>query len=139
MLRLEKGYRSWGAELNSEVTPHAAGLQRFCAKSKDYIGSSAVERERKQPPAKRYVTLTVDPAAPPCWGTEPVLLNGQLLGYVTSGGMGWRIDKPLAVAWIDTTGISVGDRLEVQVLNQTYPAEVVAEPVYDPDNTRLLG
>ena len=139
MLRLEKGYRSWGAELTSEVTPHAAGLQRFCAKSKHYIGKRAIDRERQEPPTKRYVTLAVDPAAPPCWGTEPVLRNVKLLGYVTSGGMGWRIDQPLAVAWIDSTGVTIGDRLEVQVLNQTYPAQVVADPIYDPDNARLLG
>lgn len=138
MLRMEKGYRSWGAELTREVTPHAAGLARFCSESKDYIGKSVVERERDEPPVRRYVTLTLDRAAPPCWGTEPVFGKGKLLGYVTSGGMGWRIDKPLAVAWIDGTDISAGDRLEVQVLNQSWSAEVVADPAYDPDNSRLL-
>ena len=65
--------------------------------------------------------------------------DNTLVGYVTSGGMGWRVDNPLAVAWIDSTGIAVGDELKVQILAKTYGALVVADPIYDPDNSRLLG
>ncbi|PJI86225.1 dimethylglycine dehydrogenase [Yoonia maricola] len=139
MLRLEKGYRSWGSELTTEVTPHAAGMGRFCSTTKDYIGRAAVDAQRKEPPSKRFVTLEVDPAAPPCWGTEPVSRDGQMIGYVTSGGMGWRIGKMLAVAWIDGTGIAPGDALEVQVLRILYQATVAADPVYDPKNERLFA
>ncbi len=139
MLRLEKGYRSWGHEMTTEVTPHAAGLQKFCSTKKDYIGRAAVDAERTTPPTKRFVTLDIDPAAPPCWGTEPVLRDGALIGYVTSGGMGWRTGKMLAVGWIDADGIAPGDALQVQILMNTYRAEVVADPVYDPKNERLLG
>ncbi|MCY4038495.1 MAG: FAD-dependent oxidoreductase [Hyphomicrobiales bacterium] len=139
MLRIEKGYRSWGAEITSEVTPHAAGLERFCSKTKDYIGRSVVEAERVTPPKKRFVTLAVDAAAPPCWGTEPVLKEGELIGYVTSGGMGWRTDKMLAVGWINGDGVNNGDELEIQILLKCYKAVVVADPVYDPKNDILLG
>ena len=139
MLRLEKGYRSRGHEMTTEITPHAASLERFCSTKKDYIGRSVVDAEREASPTKRFVTLVVDAAAPPCWGTEPVLRGDTLLGYVTSGGMGWRTGKMLAVAWIDTSGVAVGDVLQVQVLLNTYDAQVVADPVYDPENTRLLG
>ncbi len=139
MLRLEKGYRSWGAELTTEVTPHAAGLERFCSKSKEYVGSKVVNQERGAPPTNRYITLTIDEVAPPCWGTEPVFKNDRLLGYVTSGGMGWRVGQSIAVAWIDTSNVSCGDRLQVQILNRDYNAQVVADPVYDPENQKLLS
>ena len=139
MLRLEKGYRSWGHEMTTEVTPHAAALERFCSTKKDYIGRAVVDRERETPPVKRFVTLAVDPNAPPCWGTEPVLKGDTLLGYVTSGGMGWRTDQMLAAGWVDGTDIALGDTLQVQVLNTTYDAQVVADPVYDPENEKLLG
>ncbi|MBV7395714.1 GcvT family protein [Mameliella sediminis] len=139
MLRLEKGYRSWGAEMTTEVTPTAAGLGRFCSTKKDYIGRAAVDRERAAPPAKRFVTLEVDPAAPPCWGTEPVLKDGALIGYVTSGGMGWRTGKMLAVAWVQAGAVDPGAALEVQILLNTYKAAVLADPVYDPTNARLMG
>ena len=138
MLRLEKGYRSWGAEMTTEITPHAAGLERFCSTRKDYIGRNAVDEERENPPPKRLVTLEVDATAPPCWGTEPILLDGRLIGYVTSGGMGWRTGKMLAVGWIESASASPGTDLEVQVLLQNYPAKVLSDPVYDPDNRKLL-
>ncbi|MDO6480891.1 GcvT family protein [Shimia thalassica] len=139
MLRIEKGYRSWGAEMTTEVTPHAAGLERFCSTKKDYIGRAVVDAQRSKPPQKRFFTLEVDPAAPPCWGTEPVLKDGALIGYVTSGGMGWRSGKMLAVAWIDGTGVEAGCLLEVQVLKKTYAATAVSDPVHDPNNEILLG
>lgn len=139
MLRLEKGYRSWGAELTTEITPAAAGLERFCSTGKDYIGRAAVDRERRTPPPKRLVTLDVDPDAPPCWGTEPILQDGRLIGSVTSGGMGWRTDRMLAVGWAEAEGIEPGTVLEVQILLETYRATVLGDPVYDPGNERLLG
>jgi len=139
MLRLEKGYRSWGHEMTTEVTPHAASLERLCSTKKDYIGRPVVDAERLTPPTKRFVTLEVDAKAPPCWGTEPVLRGDTLLGYVTSGGMGWRTGKMLAVAWIDGADVALGDTLQVQVLLKTYDAQVVADPVYDPGNKKLLG
>ncbi len=139
MLRIEKGYRSWGHEKTTEVTPHAASLERFCSTTKDYIGRAVVDREREVSPTKRFVTLEIDAKAPPCWGTELLLKGGTLLGYVTSGGMGWRSGKMLAVGWIDSTDITAGDTLQVQVLQETYDAQVVSDSVYDPDNKRLLG
>lgn len=139
MLRLEKGYRSWGAELTTEVTPAAAGLERFCSRKKAYIGRAAVDAERTAPPAKRFVTLEVDPSAPPCWGTEPVVCEDAVVGYVTSGGMGWRSGKMLAVAWLDQARSRVGQQLQVQILLKHHSAAVLADPVYDPENSRLLG
>ena len=139
MLRIEKGYRSWVAEITSEVTPHAAGLERFCSKTKDYIGRPVVEAERVTPPKKRFVTLAVDNTSPPCWGTEPVLKRGELIGYITSGGMGWRTGKMLAVGWINGDSVHNGDELGIQILMKYYKAVVVADPVYDPKNDILLG
>lgn len=139
MLRLEKGYRSWGAEMTTEITPHAAGLARFCSRKKDYLGRAAVEAERNAPPPKRLFTLEIDSDAPPCWGTEPVFNEGEMIGYVTSGGMGWRCGKMLAVGWLEAEGITTGTTLEVQVLLERFSATVLADPVYDPMNTRLLG
>ena len=139
MLRLEKGYRSWGHEMTTEITPHVAGLERFCSKTKPYIGRSVVDAEREAAPSKTLVTLDVDANSPPCWGTEPVSKDGTMIGYVTSGGMGWRSGKMLAVAWVDSADIKTGDTVEVQILCNTYNATIVADPVYDPENAKLLG
>lgn len=136
-LRLEKGYRSWGAEMTTEVTPRAAGLELFCARDKDYLGRAAVESQREAAPPRQLATLAVDSDDADCWGSEPVLNDGELVGYVTSGGYGWRIDKSLAVGWIDAASAAVGTRLQVQILESLYDAEVIADPAYDPDNLKL--
>lgn len=139
MLRLEKGYRSWGVELTTEVTPHAAGLERFCSSGKSYVGSDAVDKERSFPPARRLGTLSIDSSAPPCWGTEPVLRDGRLVGHVTSGGMGWRTDRMLAVAWAESAALEPGTVLEVEILQNSYAAVALADSVHDPANARLLS
>ena len=138
-LRLEKGYRSWGAEMTTEVSPHAAALERFCSRGKTYLGSEAVDAERESPPAKSLATLVVTTDHADCWGSEPVLLDDQVVGYVTSGGYGWRTGKSLAVAWLDTHLAKPGSGLQVQILEELYPAEVVSDPLYDPDNAKLRG
>ena len=139
MMRLEKGYRSWGAELTTEITPGAAGLEWLCSTAKDYVGRQAVDAMRGQLPDRRFVTLDVDAAAPPCWGTEPVLAGDRPIGTVTSGGMGWRTGRKLAVGWIDSEHARIGDTVQVQILLRRHDATIVRDPVYDPDNLRLRG
>lgn len=138
-LRLEKGYRSWGPELGSEVSPRSAGLEHFCSRKKDYIGRAAVDRQREKPPPRSLATLAVEADGADCWGAEPVLRKGKLVGYVTSGGYGWRIGKSLAVGWIDTAACKEGTELEVEILTRRRPSVVVRDPVFDPNNARLLG
>lgn len=53
--------------------------------------------------------------------------------------MGWRTGKMLAVAWIERRDITIGDELDIQILTRDYVATVVADPVYDPQNAKLLG
>src|SRR5262249_62266804 len=70
-LRLEKAYRAWGADINTEVTPLEAGLERFVAFDKgDFIGRDALLRQRREGLSKRLVTLSVDARDADCWGNE---------------------------------------------------------------------
>ena len=139
MLRLEKGFRSWGTELTTEVTPHAAGLERFCSRTKDYIGREVVDAQRVKPPQHQFMTFNVDESAPPCWGTEPVYCDDKLVGYVTSGGMGWRTGKMLAVGWVDAERVRTADHVTIQILQEQYRAVAVTDPVHDPQNDILTG
>ena len=86
-LRLEKGYRSWGVEINMEITPMAAGLDRFCrpglAEKENFIGRDAVLRERRTPPAKSLATLLFkSPNTAGCWGSEPIFLMTTALAML---------------------------------------------------------
>ena len=125
--------------MTTEVTPHAAELERFCSNTKDYIGRAVVDKERQTPPQNRFVTLQIDTSALPCWGTEPILKGDNIVGYVTSSGMGWRTGKMLAASWLGGTDVKIGEELYVQILLNTYKAIVMADPVYDPENEVLLG
>ena len=143
-LRLEKGYRSWGAEINTEITPMAAGLDRFCRpdlpEKADFIGRDAVLRERQTPPAKSLATLLFDaPTTAGCWGSEPIFDGDDCIGYVTSGGYGWRTNTHIAVGWMPTQLCAAGTEITLQILGKRCRATVASDPVYDAENTALLA
>ena len=113
---------------------------------RDSSGSARAENPmsdaRRSPgkdPARRLGTISVDSTAPPCWGTEPVLLDGRLVGHVTSGGMGWRTGGMLAAVLAESAALEPGTALEVEILQTAYAAVALVEPVYDPANARLLS
>ena len=141
-LRLEKGYRSWGAEINPEISPAAAGLARFCRpelpEKAHTIGREAVLREAQTPPPKSLATLVFDaPNTAGCWGAEPVFHGDACVGYVTSGGYGWRVDRHLAVAYLPTELCVAGTEFRLEILGKDCPATLATDPVYDPENTAL--
>ena len=138
MMRLEKGYRSWGPELNIEFSPAMAGLDWTCKPDgRDFIGRARILAERKTPPEKRLATLAVDADDADCWGREPVFANGETVGRVTSGGFGFRTETSLAVALLPAKLAAPGTELETDILGRRRPARTVADPLYDPSNARL--
>lgn len=110
--RLEKGYRAYGMELESEYTPVEAGLARPKVKSQDFIGKEAYLKARAEEPAATLCTLTVDDTnssagqARYMLGNEPILTpDGQAIvdkkgrrSYVTSAGTGPSMGKHILLA-----------------------------------------
>ncbi|MBZ0122973.1 MAG: FAD-dependent oxidoreductase [Roseovarius sp.] len=137
-LRMEKGYRGFSSELNNEVTLIEAGMERFVAFGKgDFIGREAVARRRQQGSAIRLAYLAVDAPDLDVLGQEPVYAAGELVGAVTSGGFGHSVGRNLAFAYVRADRAAAGTGLEIEMLGDRYPAEVLAEPVWDPANSRL--
>jgi dimethylglycine dehydrogenase len=137
-LRLEKGYRSWGADINTEVTPLEAGLERFVAFDKgDFLGRAALLEQRRAGLRKRLATLEVDAVDADCWGSEAVWAGGRVVGITTSGGYAHWLGRSLAVAYLDAEDAAPGTQLEVEILGERRPARAVAEPLFDPANLRL--
>ena len=75
-MRMEKGYKGWGAELTTEVTPVEAGLERFVKLDKDFIGAGVVKARQERDAGIRLVYCTVDAADADAMGNEPVLRRG---------------------------------------------------------------
>lgn len=136
-MRLEKGYRAWGSELLSEITPLEAGLAKFVALDKGaFRGRAALVQSRQVGLAHRIVTLRVDAQDVDCRGNEPVFHAGQLCGVTTSGGYGHTLEASLALAYVDVQESAVDTELTVELQGNFVRARVVPDCPYDPQNTR---
>lgn len=136
-MRLEKGYRAWGSELLTEITPLEAGLERFIAWDRDeFRGRDALLRQKERGLDHRIATLQVDAQDVDCRGNEPVFRDGRLCGITTSGGYGHTLQTSLALAYLDLADAAPGAELSVELLGNLIPARVIADCPYDPDNAR---
>lgn len=137
-LRLEKGYRTWGSDMTTEHDPYEAGVDFAVQanKKEDYVGKAALERRSKQPPARRLCCLTVDDGRSVVMGKEPVFHNGKPVGYVTSAAFGYTVRQPIAYAWLPSR-LTEGEAVEVEYFGRRIQATVTAEPLYDPEMSRL--
>uniref|UniRef100_A0A8C7HWW4 Dimethylglycine dehydrogenase, mitochondrial n=1 Tax=Oncorhynchus kisutch TaxID=8019 RepID=A0A8C7HWW4_ONCKI len=140
-LRLEKGFRGWGAEMNCDTNPLEAGLDYFIKLNKhaDFIGKAALQ-EIKAKGLKRklsYITMETDDVDPE--GNETIWLNGKVVGNTTSGAYSYTTQQSLAFAYLPVELCSVGQKVEVEMLGRKYPAMVVQEPLVltEPTRTRL--
>lgn len=137
-LRLEKGYRSWGADMNTEHEPGEAGLGFAVKGAKDdFVGKEALEA-RAAASTRRLRCLTIDDGRSVVLGKEPVFVDGHPVGYVTSAAYGYTVRTPIAYAWLPAS-VGVGDSVEIGYFDDRVPATVAEEPLFDPEMTRLRG
>jgi len=136
-MRLEKGYRSYGTDMNSEHNPHEAGLAFAVRKGGGYTGAEALSKIDPTALHKRLVCLVLNNPQQVVLGKEPVLHEGKVVGYVTSAYFGHTIGKPLAYAWIPAALSTVGTALTIRYFDKDYPATVGQDPQFDPQMTRL--
>ena len=140
-LRLEKGYRSWKADLTTEYSPLAASLGRFVRLDKpvDFIGKDALRREAAAGPRERLVPLVVAAGDADAAPVSIVYQDAERVGLVTSGGYGYRLGCSLALAYVRSDLAVAGTALEIEILGERRPAVVAREPPYDPQNLRPRG
>ncbi|KAI0160303.1 Dimethylglycine oxidase [Xylariaceae sp. FL1272] len=138
-LRLEKGFRSWGADMTTEHDPFEAGLD-FAVKfdKAEFVGKDALVGRSKDTITRKIRCLTVDDGKSIVLGKEPVFLDGKAEGYVTSAAFGYTIGKPIAYSYLPST-VKDGDRVEIEYFGQRIQATVTPEPLYDPQMSRLRG
>ena len=134
-LRLEKGYRLWGADMSADYTPLEAGLERFVALDKgDFVGREALVARK---PRIRLVTLVVDADGADAHGYEPVHVADKLTSYVMAGGYGHTVGRSIALAYLPVEHTADGTAVEVEILGERRSARVVADALYDPAGERL--
>ena len=143
-LRLEKGYRAWGADITPNDTPYHAGLG-WAVKLKtglQFIGRAACEKISSQPLTKMLAGFTTEREDVVLSGRETILRNGAFAGYLTSGGYGYTLRKPIGYGYVRHAGGVSEDYLrtgtyELVVAQDIVKAQVHLTPLYDSDNHRI--
>jgi glycine cleavage system aminomethyltransferase T/glycine/D-amino acid oxidase-like deaminating enzyme len=134
-LRLEKGYRLWGQDIDTERDPISAGLG-FAVKTngRNFQGRAALETRTA---THVLACLTLDDPAAVVLGKEPVRVGGEAVGYVTSAGYGYTVGRGIAYAYLPAGAAVEGTKAEIEYLGERYAATVSAEPLVDPKGERL--
>jgi 4-methylaminobutanoate oxidase (formaldehyde-forming) len=135
-LRLEKGYRVWGADITPDETPFEAGLGFAVKLDKgDFIGRGALASAAE--PERRLACLVLDDPRSVALGSEPVRIGGDPVGRVTSGGYGYTVERSIAYAYVPAGSAEPGTAVEVEIFGEWVGGQVAAEPLYDPAGARV--
>jgi 4-methylaminobutanoate oxidase (formaldehyde-forming) len=136
-LRLEKGYRVWGADIGPENNPYEAGLGFTVKLDKgDFIGRDALLKAREAQPETRLACLVLDDPRSVALGSEPVRIAGEVTGRVTSGGYGYTVGRSIAYAYVPAAA-PAGTAVEVEIFGTWVTGKVAEEPLYDPAGQRV--
>ena len=134
-MRVEKGYKAWGSELTNELTMIEADMGRFINFAKDdFVGKAAT---LSAPDRMRIVYGEVDADNVDVRGGEPCLVGADCVGLATSGGYGHRVGKSLFFAAVPPSHAAPGTRFDILLQGERRSATVLAEPAYDPSNSRM--
>jgi glycine cleavage system aminomethyltransferase T/glycine/D-amino acid oxidase-like deaminating enzyme len=136
-LRLEKGYRAWGIDMTTEHDPYEAGVSFAVKQGKQgYVGQAALEGRSEKMAARRLRCLQVNDGRSVVLGKEPVFYDSRPVGYITSAAFSYTIGKPIAYAYLPSKVVE-GEVVEIEYFGRRIQATVVAEPLYDPQMSRL--
>ncbi|MEM6825725.1 MAG: FAD-dependent oxidoreductase, partial [Pseudomonadota bacterium] len=140
--RIEKGFRHFGHDITCEDHVLEAGLG-FAVKTEkpDFIGRDAVLRKKEAGLAKRLLQFKLTDPEPLLYHNEPVLRDGEIVGYLTSGAYGHALGGAIGMGYVPCTGESAADVLastyEIDVMGARVAAEASLKPLYDPKSERV--
>ena len=140
--RIEKGFRHFGHDITSEDHVLEAGLG-FAVKTDkpNFIGRDAVLAKRETGLEQRLVQFKLTDAEPLLYHNEPILRNGENVGYLSSGGYGHHVGAAIGMGYVPCKGESVAELLassfEIDVMGTRVKAEAQLKPFYDPKSERV--
>ena len=136
-LRLEKGYRVWGADITPDETPYEGGLGFCVREEKEFTGSEALARAREEGPRAVLCCVVLEDPRSVALGNEPVRSGGELAGRVTSGGYGYTVERSIAYAYLPAAHAEPGTDVEIEIFGRWVAGTVAREPLYDRDGERV--
>jgi 4-methylaminobutanoate oxidase (formaldehyde-forming) len=145
-LRLEKGYRTFGADLTPDYNPVEAGLL-FATKLKTdlpFVGRLAVEKAKANGPVHKLVSFVLDDPMVMMWGSELVLRDRIAVGQVTSAAWGATLGSTAALAYVShpesvpvTAEFLSSGLYQINVGGVLVDATIHLRPPYDPTSERV--
>lgn len=142
-LRLEKGYRYYGAELTTQDSPFEAGLGPFVRFGKgDFIGRDVLLADLEANPtglARRLRTVAIGGANwLPIYGGEAVRINGEVVGRLRSAAFGYTVGRTVGTVYLPSA-VGEGTEIEVDVFDGRERGTVAADVLHDPTGARMRG
>lgn len=139
--RIEKGFRHFGHDITAEDHVLEAGLGFAVKKDKaDFIGRDAVLRKRDEGLQMRLVQFRLTDPEPLLYHAEPILRDGQVVGYLTSGNYGHALGGAMGLGYVPCPGEKPAELLassfEIEVAGTRVAAEASLKPMYDPTSER---
>jgi glycine cleavage system aminomethyltransferase T/glycine/D-amino acid oxidase-like deaminating enzyme len=137
-MRLEKGYRVWGADITPDETPYEGGVG-FCVKldKGEFFGSEALAHAAEDGPRLRLVCIVLDDPRRVALGNEPVRIDGDVVGRVTTGGYGYTVGRSIAYAYLPAALAVPGTAVAIEIFGSWIDGEVRAEPLFDQAGERI--
>ena len=144
-LRMEKGYRDYGHDMDNTDTPLEAGMGFLMDLDKPggFIGREAVLREKEAgPPKRRLVQVLVKDPEPMMFHAEILLRDGKPVAEVRAASYGFTLGGAVGLAMVEadeaiTQAYLDKGRWEVEIAGKTYPAVASLRPMYDPDSKKV--
>ncbi len=144
-LRMEKGYRDYGHDMDNTDDPFETGLGFTVKldKSSDFIGKQAcIEKKAEGPLKRRLAQVLVKDPEPLLFHAEIITRNGKNMGYVRSGSYCYTLGGAVGLFMlepnevVDDAFITSG-KWEINIAGKLYPAKVSIKPLYDPENKKI--
>ena len=135
-LRLDRFFGAWLAEFGPDYTCAETGLDRFLKLDKpvDFIGKEAALADQ---PTRRLVAFEVDATDADVNAYEPIWLDGDVVGFCTSGGYSHHAGKSIAMGFLPVDRVADGLEVQIEILGDMRPARVISTALFDPEMTRM--
>jgi 4-methylaminobutanoate oxidase (formaldehyde-forming) len=135
-MRLEKGYRVWGADITPDESPEEGGVG-FCVKldKGEFIGREALVAV--EGPRHRLACIVLEDPRRVALGNEPVRSRGDVVGRVTTGGYGYTVERSIAYAYLPAALAVPGTPVAIEIFGSWVEGEVAAEPLFDQAGERI--
>lgn len=143
-LRLEKGYRAWAGDISPDYTPLEAGLGWACKLRKNipFKGRDALLAQKAAGVKRIFAAFTTDDPDKILCGRSTIFRNGERVGYLSSAGFGYTINKWIGYGYVRSCEAIDEDYVlsghyELEVATERLPARVSLEPLFDSKMQRI--